>query len=67
MSNYIERMKLEYKDLKVKIDALNGFIYGNKIFKQLDDLEQVRMIKQLGFMESYLAVLNERIWTAKNE
>ena len=67
MSNHIERMKLEHKALKAKIDALSAFIYGNEIFKQLDELEQVRMVKQLAFMESYLSVLTERIWTASDE
>lgn len=67
MSNHIERMKLEHKDLKAKVDALSAFIYGNEIFNQLDELERVRMVKQLAFMESYLSVLTERIWTASNE
>ena len=57
MSNeHIERMKSEYKELGVKIDALNCFIHSNPIFKTLCDLERVRMIKQVGYMESYLLV-----------
>lgn len=64
MSDHIERMKIESKELKEKIDSLNAFIHGNEIFKSLDDLEQARMIKQAGFMESYLAVLESRIWVA---
>lgn len=65
MSNHVERMKVEHQELKTKIDALNAFIHSNPIFKQLEDLEQVRMIKQLGFMESYLEMLSKRIWVAK--
>jgi len=67
MSDHIERMKREHKELKQKIDALNAFIHSNEIFKGLDDLEQARMIKQAGFMESYLAVLDSRIWCAQGE
>lgn len=65
MTEHIERMKDEHKELKKKIDSLNAFIHSNDIFKSLDDLEQARMIKQSGFMESYLSVLESRIWTAK--
>lgn len=58
-------MKVEHGELKQKVEALNSFIHGNEIFKGLEDLEQVRMVKQLGFMESYLSVLDQRIWAAK--
>ena len=64
MNEHIERMKAEHKDLDVKIKSLGAFIHGNEIFKTLDDMEQSRMIKQHGFMESYAAVLISRIWTA---
>lgn len=64
MSDHIERMKTEHKELSDKIKALNAFIHGNDIFKTLCDLEQARMIKQAGFMESYANTLNERIWCA---
>lgn len=61
---HVERMKVEHKELKEKIDKLNAFIHSNQIFKQLDDLEQARMIKQAGHMEAYLQVLDSRIWVA---
>ena len=64
MTDHIDRMKIEHKELKQKTDALNAFIHGNEVFQTLCDLEQARMIKQVGFMESYLSVLNERIWCA---
>lgn len=64
MSNHVDRMKEEHKELKTKVDALNKFIHGNDTFKTLCDLEQARMIKQAGFMESYLHVLEARIWVA---
>lgn len=64
MSDHVERMKTEHKEIAEKIKDLNKFIYGNKIFKTLNDLEQSRMIKQSGFMESYASVLSDRIWVA---
>tara|TARA_R110000851_G_scaffold44927_1_gene110248 strand:- start:125 stop:340 length:216 start_codon:yes stop_codon:yes gene_type:complete len=63
----IEIMKIEYKDLGVKINALNSFIHSNPIFKTICYLEQVRMIKQVGHMESYLQILDIRIWTANDK
>lgn len=65
MKDHIERMKVEHKELSEKIKALNAFIHSNDIFKSLCDLEQVKMVKQVGFMESYASVLESRIWTAK--
>ena len=68
MSNeHIERMKSEYKNLGINTEALNRFIHSNPIFKTLCDLEQARMIKQAGFMESYHATLGSRIWVAKGK
>lgn len=65
MSNNIDRMKEEHRELKERTSKLNAFIHGNEVFQTLDDLEQARMIKQAGFMESYLSVLDSRIWCAK--
>lgn len=64
MNEHIERMKVEHKELSNKITAINAFIHGNDIFKSLDDLEQARMIKQSGFMESYAKTLESRIWVS---
>lgn len=64
MSDHVKRMKEEYIELKFKIEKLNTFIHSNQVFKTLDDLEQARMIKQAGFMESYAATLDSRIWVA---
>ena len=65
MSDHVERMKDEYKELCDKTKKLNSFIHGNPKFKELDDVEQSRMIKQAGFMESYANILESRIWCAK--
>lgn len=62
MSEHIDRMKIEHRELKQKINSLNTFIHSNKVFKTLCDLEQARMIKQAGFMESYADTLESRIW-----
>ena len=67
MSDHIERMKDEHKELVEKQIKLNSFIHGNAVFKSLCDLEQARMIKQAGFMESYHATLGSRIWVAKGK
>ncbi|AUR97440.1 hypothetical protein NVP1239O_04 [Vibrio phage 1.239.O._10N.261.52.F6] len=65
MSDYKERMKHEHKELKAKVEALGAFIHGNEIFSTLDDIERADMIKQYGFMEAYLRILDSRIWRAK--
>jgi hypothetical protein len=67
MTDYMERMKEEHRELCVKKNAANSFIHSNKIFKTLSDLEQVRLIKQVGFMEAYAETLYSRIWTAVRE
>ena len=64
MTTHIKRMKEEHKELTVKINALREFIYGNEKFKTLCFLEQARMIKQSGFMESYAETLEARIYVA---
>ena len=64
MNDHIKRMQDEHKELTLKIKALNVFIHSNEVFKTLSDLEQVKMIKQVGFMESYAQTLEARIWTA---
>jgi hypothetical protein len=66
MSEHIERMKTEHKELDIKIKALGAFIHGSETFKTLDDLEQSRMIKQHGFMESYASTLVSRIWVGQS-
>lgn len=63
-NDYIERMKSEHSELKCKTEALGAFIY-NDIYEKLPNDEKVRMSMQLGFMESYLRVLESRIWSAK--
>jgi len=66
MNEHVERMKVEHKELSSKMAALNAFIHSNDVFKSLCDLEQARMIKQSGFMESYAATLSARIWVSND-
>jgi hypothetical protein len=61
MSEYIERMCLEHKELTERLGNLNVFILGSLEFKTLSDKEQHRMIKQAGFMTAYAQILAERI------
>jgi hypothetical protein len=67
MSLDLEAMKVEYCALKNKIHSLLGFIHGDTAFKSICELEQSRMIKQLGSMESYASILESRIWVAKSD
>ena len=67
MAAFIERMKEEHKELTIKIDALNAFIFSNAQYILLSDIEQVNMVKQLAHMQAYAAILNVRIWSAKPE
>ena len=64
MKDHIERMKVEFNDLKQKIDGLSTFIYSNEIYQKLDNDERVRMAQQLAFMQSYRDVLLARLTTA---
>ncbi len=61
MSNHIDRMVSEEKDLRVRVEALRKFIRSNETFENLDKGEQQRMIKQLCGMDVYLAALSERL------
>ena len=64
MTDHIDRMKEEHKELLIKLSALNAAIYSNDTFKDICILEQTRMIKQSCFMEQYAKTLESRIWVA---
>ncbi|HBF48180.1 MAG TPA: hypothetical protein DDW91_17740 [Shewanella frigidimarina] len=66
-SQYIERMEMEHKELAEKSLALAEFIHRSKVFDTLENQEKVRMIQQLGFMQSYAHILDCRIHSAKNK
>jgi len=56
-----QRVIDEADELNDKVVKLNDFIRNNDFFKTLEVEEQLRMTKQLAFMESYLDILNQRI------
>lgn len=64
MSNHVDRMRAEHTELRKELAALNQFVFSDEKFKELDDLEQARMLKQSRFMEEYLKVLESSIWHA---
>ena len=66
MAEHITRMKKEHNELKDKCTDLSKFINLNPVFKTLGHDEQVRMIRQLAFMQSYLGILDSRLWCAYN-
>ena len=57
-------MKAEHKELTIKTNTLNSFIFSSPLFKELEHSEQIRMIQQSTFMEAYSSVLEQRIWVA---
>ncbi len=61
MEDYQKRVVRERNELNRKKESLRDFIFENSRFKSLRRAEQVRMIQQLGFMEGYLSLLNDRI------
>ena len=64
----IERMELEHKDLKEKIDCLGEFIYGDSSsFDSIDKNERVRLVQQYGFMKSYMKILGCRLIVAREQ
>ena len=65
MSSHVDRMEKEFNELNTKINALSKFIHVKNVFQTLDYLEQIRMIKQLGYMQAYADVLNTRLEEAE--
>lgn len=60
MSAFLDRLELEYVELKVKGEKLNEFIYGEN-FSKIDPLQQSLLKIQIKAMETYLECLIERI------
>jgi len=60
MSTFLERLELEYVELKVKGEKLNEFIYGEN-FSKIDLLQQTLLKIQIKSMETYLECLIQRI------
>lgn len=60
MQPHQERVVTERDELQEKLTKLAAF-FPSKIFAGLDESERLRLTKQLGLMEGYRDVLNERI------
>lgn len=65
MTEYMQRVVAESDALASKIVALEEFMVGS-VFLTIPHEERTRLNTQLGYMQGYLAILNERI-TAFNQ
>ena len=62
MSEHIQRVMDEREQLAVKIDKLADFVYTDGgVFDALSKNERTLLSKQLGLMNAYLSILDERI------
>ncbi len=62
MNTYKDRMNEEQKELREKAEKLQNFILSDsEIFNGLPELDVALLHNQLGVMEQYLDILNERI------
>lgn len=60
MQPHQQRVADERNELDIKCTALTAFIAG-QIFKNLPSDERALLSEQLGWMNGYLSVLNQRI------
>jgi hypothetical protein len=57
-------MQDEHGEVRARVDAMEKFIYAEgSVFAELPRNKQVEACKQLGYMKSYMATLDSRIWT----
>lgn len=61
MSDFIERMKVERDELSDRLNKLHAYIDSPQ-FDEIGKLPQSLLIKQSAHMQSYLDVLNKRIY-----
>ncbi len=61
MSDFVERMHEELKQLKEKKDKLNDFIDNNLKFKELSNIQRILLINQFNAMDLYYFALESRI------
>lgn len=64
--NLLQKLLLERDELHRKTLRLQSFIEVDPEYNRLPFEECNRLVKQLGFMESYRSILNERIEFAKS-
>jgi hypothetical protein len=61
MSDFLERMHEELKQLKEKKDKLSDFIDNNSKFKELSNIQRILLINQFNAMDLYYFALESRI------
>jgi hypothetical protein len=61
MTDYQERVEIEFKELGERLTKLTAFISGSDVFKTLEPEEQDLLRRQRSHMGDYLDVLGERI------
>lgn len=61
MIDFQRRVINEQRELDQRAKALDEFINHNPLFSSLSEGEQKRLIRQLGAMHNYSAILSERI------
>lgn len=64
MSNYVERMEVELKELEEKVEKLEAFI-KTETFEALDEFKQGLLKAQKAAMDIYVSVLKNRILVEK--
>lgn len=67
MSTFLERLKDEESELKIKTHALETFIDSNPIYETLGEMQRVLLVTQCSAMSIYLFSLNERIKDLANQ
>lgn len=60
MSDFRSRLFDEYGELQRRIEKLKSFIVGAE-YDELPEIDRKDLKEQLGYMESYCAVLSRRV------
>ena len=58
---HVQRVIEEAEELEIKINKLENFIDNNLLFKELPEIDQSLMQRQLGIMLDYLEILDKRL------
>lgn len=61
MSTFIERLQVEKSELSEKVEKLVSFINNEELFSKIDPMQQTLLKQQVGYMQGYLAVLEQRL------
>ena len=59
MSDFVERLLVEYGELQLRLEALRAFILTDQ-FEALPEIERKDLREQLGHMREYNDVLSRR-------